>query len=134
MPTLAREDAPNARARRGRRDRHVKRGFFHGPSRSLIWFGAVLIAASLVVSIAAFWQYRHSLIERSQADLRRLAVSLSQQTLAAIKGVDMALQSVMNDYQLRPLDGEVEHRTLRSIVAALPQLQNIFITDNAGLS
>src|SRR5881394_4260820 len=72
-------------------------GILRDPSRSLIWFGATLIFFSIVVSIAAFWEYRRTTLERSQADLRRLALSLSQQTLAAIKGVDLALQSVINE-------------------------------------
>lgn len=104
------------------------------PSRSLIWFGITLILVSIVVSVAAFWEYRQRTVERTQADLRRLALSLSQQTFAVFKGVDLAIQSVINEHLTRPAEGDTEHRALRSIVAALPQLQNLFITDVQGIS
>ena len=102
------------------------------PSLWLIWFGVVLIAASIVAAGLVLWQMRSDDIEKAQADLRRLALSQSQQTLAAFKGADLALLTVINDLKSNPSDGETRHRMLKSIVDTLPQLRNLFVVDANG--
>lgn len=102
------------------------------PSRLLIWFGAVLIVASFAAAALVLWQMRDAAIEKAQADLRRLALSQSQQTLAALKGADLALLTVINDLKTNPQSDEARHRLLQSIVATLPQIRNLFVVDAGG--
>jgi PAS domain S-box-containing protein len=102
------------------------------PSRLLIWFGAVLIASSVAAAALVLWQMRGDAIEKAQMDLRRLALSQSQQTLAALKGADLALLTVVNDLKSGPSDDETRHRLLKSIVATLPQIRNLFVVDADG--
>jgi len=105
------------------------------PSRLLIWFGVVLIAASIAAAALVLWEMRSDALEKAQMDLRRLALSQSQQTLAAFKGADLALLSIANDLASNPTsDDETRHRMLESIVPALPQLKNLFVTDAQGNS
>lgn len=103
------------------------------PSRLLIWFGVVLIAASMAAAALVLWQMRDDALEKAQMDLRRLALSQSQETQAAFKGADLALLSVINDLTSNPTsDDETRHRMLQSIVPTLPQLKNLFVTDAQG--
>jgi PAS domain S-box-containing protein len=103
------------------------------PSRLLIWFGVVLIAASMAAAALVLWQMRSDALEKAQQDLRRLALSQSQETLAALKGADLALLSIINDLASNPTsDDETRHRMLQSIVPTLPQLKNLFVTDAQG--
>lgn len=111
--------------------RAARRG---SPSRLLIWFGIVLIAASFAAAALVLWQMRDNAIEKAQMDLRRLALSQSQQTLAALKGADLALLTVINDLKSTPQDDEARHRLLQSVVATLPQIRNLFVADANGNS
>ncbi|HTY67140.1 MAG TPA: cache domain-containing protein [Alphaproteobacteria bacterium] len=103
------------------------------PSRLLIWFGIVLIAASMAAAALVLWEMRSDALDKAQIDLRRLALSQSQQTLAAFKGADLAVLSIINDLASNPgSDDETRHRMLQSIVPTLPQLKNLFVTDAQG--
>lgn len=102
------------------------------PSRLLIWFGVVLIVASFAAAALVLWQMRSDAIEKAQTDLRRLALSQSQQTLAALKGADLALLTVINDLKSGPSDDQARHRLLKSVVATLPQIRNLFVVDANG--
>lgn len=103
------------------------------PSRLLIWFGLVLIATSIAAAALVLWEMRTDALDKAQADLRRLALSQSQTTFAALKGADLALLSVINDLASNPTsDDETRHRMLQSVVGTLPQLKNLFVTDAAG--
>lgn len=103
------------------------------PSRLLIWFGVVLIVASIAAAALVLWGMRDDAMEKAQVDLRRLALSQSQQTAAALKGADLALLTVINDLKSNPSsDEQTRHRLLRSIVATLPQLRNLYVVDADG--
>lgn len=103
------------------------------PSRTLIWFGLVLIAASFAAAALVLWEMRIDALDKAQADLRRLALSQSQQTAAVLKGADLALLTVINDLKHNPSSNEeTRHRMLQSIVATLPQLRNLYVVDAAG--
>ncbi len=83
----------------------------HGTSRQLITFGTLLIAGSLVVAAVLIWQARETAVRRAERDLKRFALILGEQTVAAIQGVDFAL---------------------RSLTTTIPQVQNLFIIDADG--
>ncbi|MBV8538408.1 MAG: hypothetical protein JO128_22610, partial [Alphaproteobacteria bacterium] len=72
------------------------------PSRLLIWFGVVLIVASMAAAALVLWEMRSDAIDKAQIDLRRLALSQSQETMAALKGADLALLSVISDLASNP--------------------------------
>jgi PAS domain S-box-containing protein len=114
----------------------VRRGkdVFSSPSRSLIWFGTVLIAASLISVVLVLWHMRDVALDKAKADLRRLALSQAELTAAALKGADLALLSMTNDLKRAPGEPETRHRMLQSMVATLPQLNNLFIVDPSGNS
>jgi PAS domain S-box-containing protein len=114
----------------------ARRAFAGNPSHLLIWFGVLLISLSMVAAVLLIWQTRADNLEKAQTDLRRLALSQSEQTLAALKGADLALINVITQLKQDrgPRDEETEHRTLASIVAALPQLKNMFVIDADGNS
>lgn len=110
-----------------------QRWLLRSPSRTVFWFGLALIAASFAVAAAVLWEMRVEAIDKAEADLRRLALSQSQQTLAALKGADLALLTVINDIKNNPSADELSrHRTLQSIVATLPQLRNLYVVDAQG--
>jgi PAS domain S-box-containing protein len=113
----------------------VARRFFGGPyrtSRYLIWLGAALIASSLIVGAVVLWQMRAATVSRAETDLRRFALVLGEQTLAAIQGIDFALRTLMDS----PRDDEQErfalHKEMKGIVATVPQVQNLFVIDKDG--
>ncbi len=102
------------------------------PSRLLIWFGALLIIGSIGAAALVSWQFRENMLARADEGLRRLALSQAEQTLAVLKGADLALLDMQDDLVNRPVKGEELHRTLQSIVATLPQLKSLFIADAEG--
>ena len=103
------------------------------PSRLLIGFGIVLIVASVAAAAFVLWGMRLDALNKARTDLRRLALSQSQQTAAVLKGADLALLTVINDLRSNPSsDEETRHRLLKSIVNTLPQLKNLFVVDAAG--
>lgn len=111
--------------------------FFAGPhrtSRYLIGLGTALILASLIAGAFVLWQMRAAAIERAETDLRRFAQVLGEQTLAAFQGIDFALRTLMD--APRETDGQryALHREMTSIVATVPQIQNLFMTDREGNS
>ncbi len=109
--------------------------FFGGPyrtSRFLIGLGAALIAGSLIAGAAVLWQMRAATISRAETDLRRFALVLGEQTLAAIQGIDFALRTLMDS----PRDADQErytlHKEMKGVVATVPQIQNLFVIDKDG--
>ena len=104
------------------------------PSRLLVWFGAVLIAASLAALAVILWQLREDAIDKAKTDLHRLALSQSEQTAAALKGADLALLDVSNAIRHGPTDNEILHQMLEAMVATLPQLKALFVLDTEGRS
>src|SRR5258708_5662329 len=109
-------------------------GISRSPSGLLIWFGAVLITGSLVALGLVLWQMRDAAFDKARADLRRLALSQSEQTAAVLKGADLALLDLINDLKRGPSDGESRHRALQAMVTTLPQLNNLFAVDAHGQS
>src|SRR5258708_5132925 len=109
-------------------------GMSRWPSGLLIWFGAVLITGSLVALGLVLWQMRDAAFDKARADLRRLALSQSEQTAAVLKGADLALLDLINDLKRGPSDGESRHRALQAMVTTLPQLNNLFAVDAHGQS
>src|SRR5258708_33587236 len=100
-------------------------GISRSPSGLLIWFGAVLITGSLVALGLVLWQMRDAAFDKARADLRRLALSQSEQTAAVLKGADLALLDLINDLKRGPSDGESRHRALQAMWPTVPQLNNL---------
>lgn len=101
-------------------------------SRLLVGIGALLIALSLTAAAVVLWQLRGATIARAEADLRRFAMVLAEQTVTAIQGIDLAISDLIDQPRVTAEDRQSLHTEIRTVVASIAQLQNLFIADKAG--
>lgn len=104
----------------------------HRTSRNLVILGAVLIGGSVIAATFLLWQLREAAMTRAERDLKRFALILGEQTLAAIQGVDFALRGLSDHARDTDSQRRVLHEELRALTSTIPQVQNFFVAGPDG--
>lgn len=122
---VSRHSAPTPSPARGHQGRYRT-------SRLLVAIGVALIVGSFVATAAVLWQLRGTTVSRAEADLRRFASVLAEQTASMLRAVDLALSTLEEHPRAEADDHQKLHNELRPVMASIAQLQNMFMADAAG--
>lgn len=106
----------------------------HRTSRLLVGLGGLLIVASLVTTAAVLWQFRAATIADAEANLRRFAMVLAEQTVAAVQAIDVAVASLVDQPRATAEDRLTLHQQMQLVLAGIAPLQNLFVIDAEGRS
>lgn len=125
-PVHAPRRTESARRRSARHDR---------PSRLLLAFGALLIAALITGSAALIWELRLRAISDAERQVSNLSLLLAEQTTIALQPVDQIILDAVRAIQLREppsAAGEATHEIFRAKVARMPHVLSLFVLDANG--
>ena len=106
-----------------------------GRIRGLLAIGACVVAAIVGIAATVIMEMRHREIASAQRELRRLDIVLAEQTERSIQGVDLLLQSVIEQMKTTGIDSPDSFREqgtgpdvfseLRRRIAGVPQLDAV---------
>jgi two-component system, cell cycle sensor histidine kinase PleC len=106
------------------------------PSRAIVAFGGLLVAAIIGYAVAQIVVERRESLAEVERRVRELDLVLAEQAARAVQDVDTVLDSTIDVFKATAMDGgdgkQAMHVILRERVAAAPQIRVLSIIDASG--